>query len=328
MTQETHLPTHTHKLGLTSSDSYTAAWISLVPNKELSGPAWPAALEYVRSHQLEDGGWGDAHIYHAHDRVMSTLAALWALAEWHQEPEDERRIAQGVDALHRYADDLQKEPYETIGFELILPRLAEAVAEFGMPIPKKPFALVKKDTTRKLARVGRLNLNDGEPKSWWFSAEGLSEERLASIEDTINLYGGFGCVPSATAACLRALRRHGRDSQPAFDYIDKLVDRGGVCHLYPTDNFEIAWTLDAYRRAQIDASSNTDLVLDLAERWNSQCGLGASSAFPVPDGDTTAVAYTVLYWAATNHSCNSGETTHSSPFLLNTKAPYQPMFTR
>lgn len=297
MKTKSHLPSHNHEIGLTAPDTYTSAWVSLVPVKDLSGPAWPAALDYVRSQQLEDGGWGDAHIYHAHDRVMSTLAALFALAEWHLDPQDDKRIERGIEALGQYAADLQKEPFETGGFELIVPRLIQAVTQLGITVPKESFAHVIYDTTRKLARTGQLSFEDGQPKSWWLSAEGLSEERLASIDDTLDLYCGFGLAPSATAACLRALRRRGRNSQSASNYIDNLIDRGGVCHLWPIDNFEIAWALDFYRRAQYDSPSNGALAIKLAEQWNLQHGLGSSSAFPETDGDTTAVGYTVLYSA-------------------------------
>lgn len=297
MKARSHLTSHNHTLGLTTSDTYTMAWVSLVPSKDLSRPAWPAALDYVRSQQLEDGGWGDNQTYHAHDRVMSTLAALWALAEWHLDSQDGERIARGVDALHRYAADLQQEPYETIGFELILPQLVQAVKHFGIDVPAQSLAYVGKDTTRKLKRIGQLDFSDGQPKSWWFSAEGLPEERLASVGDTLNRFGGFGITPSATAACLRSLRRHGQDSLRAFRYIGNLVDHGNAYHLWPIDNFELAWTLDFYRRAQIDTSSNAMLLLKLAEQWNLQRGMGFSSAFPVIDGDSTAIAYTVLHWA-------------------------------
>jgi hypothetical protein len=95
--------------GWLDTDVYSTAWVAMVPDADdITCPAWPRTLDYLRSAQLPDGGWGEPTMYYAHTRIISTMAALLALSQW-KRPEDDRRIQCGLEALARYAQDITQE---------------------------------------------------------------------------------------------------------------------------------------------------------------------------------------------------------------------------
>jgi hypothetical protein len=289
--------------GVVPAHPYDTAWIALVPDvNDPAQPAWPQALRYLRDTQLADGGWGHEHVYYAHGRTISTLAALRALLFWGN-PEDEARIAAGVNALLDYAVDMTSEPYEPAGFELLLPRLVKEVKQWQLNLPFDAWANYEAMTTQKLALIGQLWPEYDAPRSWWFSMEMLPEERLAAIGDHIlNAHGSVATSPAATAAYLRARRLHGQDSPLAAAYIDEVlhVSKIGAGFCYPLEQFEIIWTLDILRRAGLEPSSSllAPLIYKANRAWQtSPQGMSWSQTFPIADGDMTAVTYTVLSWA-------------------------------
>jgi hypothetical protein len=307
-----------HKLlhaqqGVVTPDVYTTAWVALVPAvHDLGRPAWPQALTYVRRHQLNDGGWGEPHIYNAHERTICTLAALRALLEW-READDQNRIERGVQALHRYALDLSKELHQPVGFELLLPRLAHELKRFNLDLAIEAWTDTVYIGMAKLALIGDLRLGYQQPRAWWFSLEMMSESYLAQLDERIlNHYGAVATSTAATAAYLRALRLHRRDSRRATTFLEYVltIGNGGAGFCWPIEVFELAWTLDNLARA---AFSPTDpaiapLVQRLANYWHSSpLGLSSSQAFSVSDGDDTSMAYHILRWGGLKPS--------SEPFL-------------
>lgn len=59
-----------------SISAYDTAWVALVL-EDLhgnGGPQFPKSLEWISNNQLPDGSWGDALIFKASDRLISTLA--------------------------------------------------------------------------------------------------------------------------------------------------------------------------------------------------------------------------------------------------------------
>ena len=289
--------------GWLATDAYSTAWIAMVPDhREVSQPAWPQTLEYLRVHQLADGGWGEPDVCYAHERTLSTLAAIKALDLWKQ-PEDLPRIQRGIEALHHYADCFLDEPYESIGFELLLPRLAADLGAMSDQLPLDRWAPVQEMYEQKLALIRQLHPQPGQQQSWWFSLEMLSEESLKQLDDSIlGPNGSIATATAPTAAYLRARRLAGLDSPRAAIWLSHLVDRqkGGVPFCWPAEVFERVWAMDSFMRAQIDP--RTPFVQRLAESiweaWNQgEPGLSSSEFFHVNDGDDTLVGYSVLNWA-------------------------------
>jgi hypothetical protein len=286
--------------GLTSADSYNTAWVARVPDvADPARPAWPQALIYLQQNQLADGGWGDPHIYYAHERTISTLAAMQALLEWGEAPHGVR-ISRGVEALHRYAADLDDEPHEPIGFELLLPRLAQGLERYDLPLPREAWKGIEVISAQKSALIGSLKVQYDRPRSWWFNLEMLPQEQLIEIDERIlNEHGAVAISPAATAAYLRALRLDGRDAPRSAAFLERVLalSGGGAGVCYPIEGFEIMWTLDNYLRAGLSpAEPGLRPMLDwLYAYWqSSSTGMSHSRAFPVDDGDDTAVAYRVL----------------------------------
>jgi len=289
--------------GLVSSNPYDTAWVALVPDAtDAKKPAWPQALQYLRERQLVDGGWGSEHVFYAHSRTINTLAVLRALLEWGY-PGDEALVAAGVEALHHYADCLVHEPYEPIGFELLLPKLIREIRPFNLDLPYGAWAIYEQQTAQKMALIGRLQPNYSRPRPWWFSMEILAEEQLIEVGDQIlNIYGSLATSPAATAAYLRAKRLQGQDSRRAAAYIAQVlhVSQAGVGFCYPLEQFEMVWTLDIMRRADLDPTSSylAPFIRQINQAWQaSPNGMSWSRIIPIADGDTTALAFAILSWA-------------------------------
>ncbi len=286
-------------------DSYSTAWVALVPHvNDLSRPAWPEALEYLRSHQLADGGWGEPHIFYAHDRTISTLAAIKALHTWQGVCDSTEHIRRGLAALRNYADYLPREPYEPAGFEMLLPRLRDDLTPlYGSELPLDRWQPIELAHQEKLALIPHLHPDPSKPQSWWFSLEMLPEDCLAPLDDAIlDVYGSVATATAATAAYLAARRRAGGDLPAAANYLDRLVRTwgGGVPYCWPEEVFEEIWALDNYRRVGLDPTTPTIVssIESIQKAWyRNTPGLAFSDLFPVNDGDDTVVGYTVLAWA-------------------------------
>lgn len=289
--------------GMVTADAYSTAWVAMVPDaNDLHRPAWPQAVDYIRHHQLFDGGWGEPQIYSAHERTLSTLASICALLSW-QQPEDTERVARGVAALNRYAPDLLTEPYEMVGFELLLPRLVAELQQLGIGFQLETWANTLKIGHQKLKLIGELKIDYDNPRPWWFSLELLPMDHLAEVNDRIlNKLGSIETSVASTAAYLRALRFFGKDNRNMAHFLDEMVNAGtgsvGFC--WPLEIFELTWMLEIYRQAGI--SPNTPSINQMLNRlvqcWHTEPkGLAWSMSYSVNDGDDTSVGYGLMRWA-------------------------------
>ncbi len=290
--------------GWLDTDIYSTAWVALVPSKDdPSRPAWPQALAYLRQHQLEDGSWGEPCITYAHERTLATLAAVWALHTWNEEPGDAERIQRGLSALRRYAPDLAHEPHEPVGFELLLPRMQANLAAFEEQLPLAEWEPIRVKHEQKLALINGLRPEPGRQRTWWFSMEMLPDEQLAGLDDSLlDAHGAIATSTAATAAYLRAKRLSGSDSPRAAKFLTRMLEtgNGGVPVGWPFDVFERIWVLDSYMRVGVDPSDPR--IRAVVERiwhswWLNEPGLAYSDTFEVNDGDDTLVGFAVLNWA-------------------------------
>ena len=289
--------------GLVSANPYDTAWVAMVPDAtDMQKPAWPQVLQWLRNNQLIDGGWGSESVFYAHGRTINTLAVLRALLEW-QLPGDEVYIATGLKALHSYATYLSNEPYEPIGFEILLPKLIQELEPFQLDLPYDAWAMYEQHTAQKMALIGRLRPNYDNPRSWWFNMEILGNDQLLEIDDRIlGTYGSIATSPSATAAYLRAKRLNGLDSPRAARFLKAMLQamNGGAGVCYPIEKFDLIWTIDSLRRAGLapDDPDIAPLIQKLAHYWQlSPQGVCWSESFAIADGDITALAFALLSWA-------------------------------
>jgi hypothetical protein len=104
-------------------------------------PAFPQALDWLLQTQHGDGTWGGA-ITHHHDRVVSTLAALAALAKWRETAPAplllQERIGAAAWGAGAHFARLHLDLQPTAGFLQVIGRLVAEARWRGIAVPGAP----------------------------------------------------------------------------------------------------------------------------------------------------------------------------------------------
>ena len=269
-----------------SPSAYDTAWLAWL---------YPEARAWLLDTQRPDGSWG-AELEYYHDRVIATLAAINAIAATSANAHELKRMEQGIryleSAIPRLADDV----YETIGFELLLPRLVklgktlglnldriEILIESQMPIYYQKLALIPKAMiySPKLAVAHSLE---------FMSFEELDQTAIPQLR-TAN--GSIHNSPAATAFVEIAV--HG--SMEGRAYLDALIKRyrGAAPSFAPFELFEIIWTLHHLSLA-VDLNilrPTIDPLVEILDRAWTERGVGFSGTF-VADPDDSSLAIRVF----------------------------------
>ena len=282
-----------------SATAYDTAWIATLRVDDGSGrqvPRFPAALQWLSTHQSPDGSWGSPWPYF-HDRLLSTLRAVLTLHELGRREDDRQHIDRGIRFIWRNAGRLREDPWETVGFELIFPTLlAEARAQ-GLPLPYNAFAEVEVQRAEKLAKAPLdLAYSADSPMSVNLEALGPSFDptRAVATQDTL---GGVGMSPSATAFLLR----HWPDNARALAYLDLVLQADAETAAgpyYPLETFERSWTLFLLQHGRPslyqDLPELTQPLLDFLRSTMTAQGWTATHHAPNKESDTTSVCFVVL----------------------------------
>jgi len=275
-----------------SATAYDTAWVARVPKPgTLDEPLFPAAYDWLLQNQHADGSWG-AEIPFAHDRVISTLAALVTLARTgYRQDESGLAARRAVVYLNRERLDLHNDPAETVGFELLLPELARQAQEIGLSLPYDDWAFVEAIKADKLRRIPPIAVYGG-PTPLTHSLEYLGDHLVpALIARCRSGNGSFGSSPSATAYAYTRV-----PNDEALQYLErtsKIHPSHGFTYLHPFENFETAWVLDALRPL-IENEPLAESRLDRLERAWTAMGQAWSNECEIPDGDDTAVSLYLL----------------------------------
>ncbi len=278
--------------GEMAGTAYDTAWVASIPDPEHPDrPAFPQALEWLRLHQHSDGSWG-GEIEYYHDRVISTLIACIVLAEWHPDEWADYQIEAGLRSIWRNVTSLQRDPYEPVGFDLIVPTLLDRTAKLGLRLPYKHFESYRERRARKLAMIPP-NLLYSRHVPTTYSLECMGDEvdldRLNGELRESNC--SVGSSPSATSFFVQ----HTRDAG-ALAYIQEIVHRakGGVPCTAPIEVFELAWCLYHLYLVDENLPPEAQPVADaLRQLWSDQ-GIGFSQFYSIPDLDDTALAFAML----------------------------------
>lgn len=286
--------------GQITASVYDIAWVARLA--EIDIPMGMQSLAWLRDHQLPDGSWGTSSITYHHDRVVCTLAALTTLAR-QKDSRDHMRIRRGLQALEWHINGLKADPAgDTIGFELIVPRLMDEAASLGIVQPIHGyFGQLIQRRKAKLSAVPDGVINRHMTVA--FSAEMLApeEQRLLDLENLREANGSVACSPAATAwyllniepdpAALQFLRTATVDTTSASPYL--------VPYIAPIDVFEVAWAL--WNLALAGLADDPTLVslcqphLDFLENnWQPGVGMRAVSPSTISEGDTTSLVSDVL----------------------------------
>ena len=284
--------------GLMKPTAYDTAWLARIPAEhDFSVPAFPESLDWLRQNQNEDGSWG-AEIEYVHDRVISTLITILALAEWEGsgpsgDGQDRIAIERGLTYIWEKAVQLEHE-HETIGFEVILPTLLKECRERSFSLPLSAFARYDKMRDEKLAKIppGLLySRNTTLAFSLEFMGDSLDLDKTGSLQES---NGSIGVSPSATAYFLIKQPNNGA----ARRYIAEIARVYGnkAPQVFPFDVFETAWSLWNLFVAESDGriQQNAQHVYDLKALWERERGAGFSSVYSVVDADVSAMVLRVL----------------------------------
>lgn len=288
--------------GVVDPVAYDTALVARVPARDdPRAPAFPQAIAWLRNHQNADGTWGPETPAYAHGKTLETLAAALALRSWGA-PEDEPRFERAMATLDALAARLPEEPYESIGFELLLPTLAAEAERVGARVPAAyhAYAAPAREKHRLMAEYS-ARARPGTPMPWWFSLEMHGHDAIESVEGVSTAMlapnGSLGGSPSAAAWLLTHLRRRGEDSPRIAALLEPLVERGGgaVPHVTIIDEFETSFSLCFLVQAGMsmqDAIVRPGLET-LRRLFTEQRGLSYYSGF-IPDPDDTAMGTRVL----------------------------------
>ena len=278
---------------------YDTAWLARIPAEyDPTVPAFPRALEWVIQKQFPDGSWG-GEIEYAHERIISTLAAILALAKWRGECANEI-IARGIEYIWRRIDRLENE-HETIGFEVIVPTLLKQCRDLKFRLPYAAFERYERMREEKLAKIPpSMHYSKDTPLA--FSLEFMGDAYDPRFQFPLERNGSVAMSPSATAYLLTkdtgnvAARRY--INQMAETYDDKAPQ------VFSFDVFETAWCLWNLFLGESDTMNHNAQVArhikDLEETLNRKNGVGFDSEYSVVDADETAIVFRVLRQAGLN----------------------------
>lgn len=278
--------------GEMSACAYDTAWVARIPNpSKPDEPLFPAAYDWLLQHQHANGAWG-GDLPFAHDRVVSTLAAIITLAgSSYRRPESEVAVRRGIVYLNTARPNLRDDPVETVGFELILPELIRQARGLGLSLPYDDWAFVETIKEDKLRRIPPLAVYGG-PTTLTHSLEFLGDRLVPDlVRRTRSRNGSFGASPSATAY---VYMRAPDDSAAAYlSSVPHLGSTGGVIDVYPINVFETAWVLQSLAPLRADLPEYTDAARALLGYWTPE-GVSFTDVGMVTDADDTAVTVAVL----------------------------------
>jgi halimadienyl-diphosphate synthase len=274
--------------------AYDTAWVARLA--ELGEPIGKQALEWVRTHQLEDGSWGTPRPYYHHDRAISTLAAVTALAK-QGDHRDRARLERAQGALRKALSGLDDDPAgETIGFEMIVPTLLAEARALGA-VDHQGTEVIEHLAPKRSAKLAVLP--DGmidRCVTLGFSAEmaGPDGIQLLDVENLQQSNGSVSFSPSATAYFSLYVRPQDSD---ALAYLRRLAADGSVPNVAPFNVFEPAWVLWNLKLAGLDDEmerlSQSHLGF-LEEAWEPGQGAAWATEYAPKDSDVTSVVYEVL----------------------------------
>lgn len=275
--------------GNMSSIAYDTAWFARLETDN-GDPLYPSTRLWLANNQHQDGSWG-AYFETFHDRMISTLSAVTALASSHQRNHFETAIQRGLDYLRQHSRQLAQDPYETIGFELLFPALLAQARDLKLVTPDEDFAFIEDIRREKMARI---------PESWIYQPESPMTHNLEFLGNDVDIVraqslltvnGSIGNSPSASAYLFKYLQ----DNRLAT-YLHQTHSQsrdGGIPNVRPFEVFEWSWVLyhlDLSGLRPARARRGTDY---LKQAWRSH-GLGFSASGVLPDSDDSAVVMKVL----------------------------------
>jgi len=284
-----------------SSNAYDTSWVARL--NEIDPGISNKALEWITTHQLDDGSWGAKDVMYYHDRVICTLGAMIALTYRGRRSVDKIQIEKGLQALDHITSGatqgLASDPNgSTIGFEMIAPTLVAEAERLG---------IIKQQADRILGKLGNLRAKKMEKLAGRkinkyvtlaFSSEmaGVDNQEILDRDNLQEKNGSVGHSPSATAYFAKHIQPGNSD---ALSYLYHWADKdGGLPDDAPFDVFEPAWVI---WNLNLIGDLDADIIelfqphLDVLQKnWNSSEGVGHALEYHARDSDDTALVFDLL----------------------------------
>lgn len=275
--------------------AYDTAWIALVPALNGSAePQFPSSLQWLIDNQLQDGSWGDPHMFLIRDRIINTLACVLALKTWNT---FSLGVNKGLIFLQTYIPKMNDEhdAHTPVGFEIVFPALMEDAKIMGLDLPYDAEFLQKihDEKALKMKRIPMKVLHEF-PSTLLHSLEGLRDkvewEKILKLQSK---NGSFLFSPASTACALAQT-----SDINCLRYLNEITEKydGGAPNVYPVDLFERLWTVDRIERlgiARYFESEITDSLEYVYRYWTNE-GIGWARDSPVKDVDDTSMAFRLL----------------------------------
>ncbi len=276
-----------------TASAYDTAWIARIPSlADRSQPMFPHCLAWIIQNQLPDGSWGAENLEYFHDRIISTLNCIATLKRWSSAPD---AVYRGEQYIRQNLENLQKDTYATVGFELIFPVLLTIaqVLQLDLPYDSPVIQAINDKREAKLKKIP-LELVYQYPTTILHSLEGLA----GSIEfDRIFAHqaanGSFLNSPSATAFVYM-----NTEDEESLRYLRETLDVFGnfAPANYPIDIFETLWVLNDIHYLNLESHFEAEIQekLDYVEKHWTKHGLPWSKFVQIPDLDDTAMGFKLL----------------------------------
>lgn len=270
---------------------YDIAWLARLRNAPGDGPRWPDLLEWLLEHQAPNGSWGGEVMYF-HDRIICTLAAAIALRESVPGEQAREAIRRAERYLWLHLHLLPRDPFELVGFELILPTLLAEARTLDLDVPNHTCGYGR-------ARAAKLRLI---PPEIIYSSEVSTVHSLEflgwsgdpqRLQKALACNGSLGNSPAATVYYL--LRQQNGDER-ALGYLEAArAHMQHVIYLYPFRIFELTWVLNnlAFSGLPITEFAGPTVWQELQSEMTRR-GIGLDRSFGIPDGDITSVCSHLL----------------------------------
>lgn len=270
---------------------YDIAWLSRLPSPDGQGVCWPDLVEWLLENQHPDGSWGSNILYY-HDRIICTLAAITALHKHISNHQTQEAIKQGERYLWHHLHLLPRDPFELVGFELVVPTMLAEAAAAGLDVPTHTCGYGEIQTA-KLRLIPPAMLYSPRV-STVHSLEFLGRNGKSDlIRAAVGSNGSLGNSPATTAYYLLY---HDRDDERGWNYLEQVRQhQREIIYLYPFRTFELTWVLNNLQLSRIPVIEFTEP--EVWERLNAEMtpeGIGLDPTFGITDGDITSVCVRLL----------------------------------
>jgi halimadienyl-diphosphate synthase len=271
------------------SSPYDIAWMARLRTPD-GAPRWPDLIDWLLDNQHDDGSWGGEIVYY-HERILCTLAALIALRQNGFTRHAQHSIKLAEQYIWRHLHLLSRDPFELVGFELLLPTLLLEALEAGLDVPTHTCGYGEIQTAK--LRLIPPNLLYSPHVSTIHSLEFLGYAVDHSrLRQALGVNGSLGNSPAATAYYLLHHPAH----EGALDYLENMRQQcGHVIYLYPFRIFELVWTLKNLMFSGMPLAEFTSPAVwaDLQSNLGPT-GIGLDATFGIADGDITSVTAQLL----------------------------------